>query len=472
MGGGGLQVLAGGQDVHPDAGQILDERLRLPGGRVPALRPGPDLGRPPGRIAPMAPPADGLAGAYLTVRERTTALAAPLETEDFVVQSMPDASPAKWHLAHTSWFFETFVLGGEGTGYSPAHPEYGELFHSCFIGVGRRHLQPERGLLSRPTVAEVFAYRRRVDEAMLRTLAGEAPPRVADIVTLGLHHEQQHQELLLTDLKHLFSKNPLHPAYRPAAEEPGERETTPPLRFLSFPGGAPPFGHQGSGFAFDNETPRHSRLIPPFQLASRLVTNGEYLEFVEEGGYRSSSLWLSDGWDAAQAGGWEAPLYWRRDGEGFVEFSFGGLGPLVPEAPVSHVSYYEADAFARWRESRLPTEFEWESAAADLPVRGAFVENGRFRPSPARNAGPGSRQPAQLFGDAWEWTASAYLPYPRYRSTAGAIGEYNGKFMNGRMVLRGGSCLTPESHIRASYRNFLRPDARWQVTGIRLARDG
>ena len=414
-----------------------------------------------------------LQDAFQRVRQQTTALVAPLEVEDQVAQSMPDASPAKWHLAHTSWFFETFVLGRKECDYSPARPEYRELFNSYYLGVGPRHSRPERGLLSRPTVAEIGAYRRTVDEAMLEAFAAGLAPEAAELTTLGIHHEQQHQELLLTDLKHLFSKNPLKPAYRKEPDAPRESAPTPPLRFLSFPGGALPFGHDGSGFAFDNETPRHTRLIEPFRLASRLVTNGEYLEFIEEGGYRDASLWLSDGWEARVAGGWEAPLYWERGEGAWREFTLAGLAPLAPETPVSHVSYFEADAFARWREARLPTEFEWEAAAAGRPLEGSFVENGRLHPAPAPADGarPGSPDPVQLFGDAWEWTASAYLPYPRYRPAAGAVGEYNGKFMSGQMVLRGGSCLTPASHLRATYRNFFRPDARWQAAGIRIARD-
>ena len=414
------------------------------------------------------PEAGALATAFLRVRRQTERLAAPLETEDFVVQSMPDASPTKWHLAHTSWFFETFVLGRPGSGYTPAHPEYRELFNSYYVGVGPRHHRPERGLLSRPTVAEVFDYRRAVDEAMLAAFAAGFGPETAATVELGIHHEQQHQELLLTDLKHLLSRNPLRPAYRAPRAERVPPPATAPLRFVSFPGGVVPIGHDGDGFAFDNEGPRHERLLPPFQLASRLTTNGDYREFVEEGGYREPSLWLSDGWEARTAGGWEVPLYWERDGRGWAEFSFGGPAPLVPEAPVSHVSFFEADAFARWREARLPTEFEWEAAAAALPVAGGFLEDDRLGPAPLEAPAPG---PAQLFGEVWEWTGSAYLPYPGYRPPAGAIGEYNGKFMSGQMVLRGGSCLSPGSHLRATYRNFFRPEARWQVSGIRLARD-
>ena len=423
---------------------------------------------------PLSGPHSELGEAFRRVRRQTTELVAPLAIEDYVVRSMPGASPAKWHLGHTSWFFETFVLTREGTGYSLPHPEYQEVFGVSAAGGGRR-LRRVRGLLSRPTVAEVFDYRRQVDDAMAELLEGELPDEIREVVHLGLHHEQQHQERLLIDLKHLFSLNPLYPAYRQAEEETRGGGASP-LRFVSFGGGTLPFGHQGPGFAYDNERPRHERLVEPFQLASRLITNGEYLEFIAEGGYRERSLWLSDGWDTRVANDWEAPLYWVRQGDGFAEFSLGGLVSLAPEAPVIHVSYFEADAFARWREARLPTEFEWESAAADRPVEGTFLENGGLRPSPAPKgtrpggSGPGSG-PVQLFGDAWEWTASAYLPYPRFRPS-GVFGQSSGESMSGRMVLRGGSCFTPASHLRATYRHVLRPDARWHGAGIRLARDG
>ena len=433
-----------------------------------------------------------LRDAFHRVRRQTTELVAPLAIEDYVVGSMPGASPAKWHLGHTSWFFERFVLTREGvprrdgTGYSPLHPEYQEVFGVSAAAAGGRQRRRVRGLLSRPTVAEVFDYRRQVDDGVAELLEGELPDEIQEIVLLGLHHEQQHQERLLIDLKHLFSLNPLTPAYRQAEEETREGEA-PPLRFVSFAGGTLAFGHQGAGFAYDNERPRHERLVEPFQLASRLITNGEYLEFLSEGGYREASLWLSDGWDARVADDWEAPLYWVRQGDRFAEFSLGGLLPLALEAPVIHVSYFEADAFARWREARLPTEFEWESAAADRPVAGTFLEHGGLRPSPAPGgthpggsgpggsgpgwSGPGRSGPVQLFGDAWEWTASAYLPYPRFRPT-GVFGQTSGESMSGRMVLRGGSCFTPASHLRATYRHVLRPDARWHVAGVRIARDG
>ncbi len=406
--------------------------------------------------------------AFLRVRRQTTELAAPLAIEDYVVQSMPDARPAKWHVGHTSWYFERFVLGWEGASHPPIQPEYRQIFGVSEAGVEISH---DRGVLSRPTVAEVYEYRRQVDEAMSDLLAGELPEDVRALVVLGLHHEQQHQERMLADLKHLFSRNPLHPVYREASGGP-RGGAAPPLRFISFPGGIQPIGYGGRGFAYDNERPRHERLLAPFQLGSRLITNGEYLEFMEEGGYRERSLWLADGWEAREAGGWESPLHWVWQGGGFAEFSLAGLAPILSEAPVVHVSAFEADAFASWREARLPTEFEWESAAADQPVTGTLLEDGRLQPQPAPAAARrGASGPVQLFGDVWEWTASAYLPYPGFRPS-GRFGQSSGRSMSGRMVLRGGSCLTPAFHIRPSYRHVLRPDARWQATGIRIARDG
>ena len=414
------------------------------------------------------PGANELREAFLRVRRQTAELAAPLAIEDYVVQSMADARPAKWHVGHTSWYFERFVLAREGAGRALAPSEYQAIFGVSDAGV---EVSRDRGVLSRPTVAEVYEYRRQVDEAMEELLKGELAEDVRERVVLGLHHEQQHQERMLADLKHLFSRNPLHPAYREAAGGAG-RGAAPPLRFVSCAGGTLPIGYAGTGFAYDNERPRHDRLVAPFQLGSRLITNGEYLEFMEEGGYRERSLWLADGWEARAAGGWEAPLHWVRQGDGFAEFSLAGLAPLAPAAPVVHVSFFEADAFARWREARLPTEFEWESAAADQPVAGTFLEDGRLQPQPAPAAAHrGLSGPVQLFGDVWEWTASAYLPYPGFRPS-GRFGQSSGRSMSGRMVLRGGSCLTPASHIRASYRHVLRPDARWQATGIRIARDG
>ncbi|HLH25807.1 MAG TPA: ergothioneine biosynthesis protein EgtB [Chloroflexota bacterium] len=412
---------------------------------------------------------DGLLQQYQKVRCFTERICEPLAAEDYVVQSMPDASPAKWHLAHTSWFFETFILSPTLPHYQPFHPMYCYLFNSYYNAVGERHARPQRGLLTRPTVGEIYQYRAHVDARMEEFLTAAAPERlapIAPIVELGLHHEQQHQELLLTDLKHALACNPLRPAYRESA--PGPAAEAPPLGWQAYPGGVGWLGFAGGGFAFDNELPRHRVFLEPFRLATRLVTNAEYLAFMADGGYRRPELWLSDGWNTVKAQGWDAPLYWEpRDGAWWVQ-TLAGPRPVAPAEPVCHVSYYEADAYARWAGARLPTEAEWEAAAADLPVAGNFVESERFHPAPAPAGGTGLQQ---MYGDVWEWTASAYSPYPGFRPTAGALGEYNGKFMCSQLVLRGGSCATPASHIRASYRNFFPPDARWQFSGIRLADD-
>ena len=404
----------------------------------------------------------GLAERLRAVRRATEALCAPLEIEDQVVQSMPDASPAKWHLAHTTWFFETFVLEPHRPGFRLFDPAFRSLFNSYYVAVGPRHARPERGLLTRPTVARVRAYRAAVDEqldALLGDPALAARPGLLELAELGLHHEQQHQELILTDLLHAFSRNPLDPVYRaapPPAAGPG------PTRFVRHEGGRRRIGHEGPGFAFDNEGPAHDVLLRPFELASRLVTAGEYAAFVEDGGYARPELWLSDGFAAVEAGGWSGPLYWARDGrDGWTRFTLHGRLPLDPAAPVSHVSFYEADAYARWADARLPTEAEWEVAAAGVPVRGQFVEDGALVPLGGE----------ERFGGAWIWTASPYVGYPGFRPARGALGEYNGKFMANQLVLRGGSCLSPRAHLRATYRNFFPPAARWQMTGIRLARD-
>jgi ergothioneine biosynthesis protein EgtB len=411
---------------------------------------------------------------YRWVRETTERLCGPLETEDYVVQSMPDASPVKWHLAHTSWFFETFVLKPAAQGRAIAPAEYAYLFNSYYNALGERIARSKRGLLSRPTVAEVYHYRARVDEAvgaLLQTADGVSFSEVAPFLVLGLNHEQQHQELILTDLKYLFGSNPVRPAYREWVPTPSAE--APPVRWLSCPGGLGEIGHGGEGFAFDNESPRHRVYNGPYRLASRLVTNGEYLGFIEDGGYDRPEFWLSDGWNARQAQGWAAPLYWEKTPGGWRVMTLAGEHALVAGEPVCHVSYYEADAFARWAGARLPSEAEWERAAEDVPVLGNFLESEQYHPRPLPpGASADSHSPLQLFGDVWEWTGSPYVPYPGFQPAAGALGEYNGKFMCNQMVLRGGSCATPRSHLRATYRNFFPPDARWQFSGVRLAQDG
>ncbi len=406
----------------------------------------------------------GLLERYTEVRRATERLCEPLAVEDYVVQAMPDASPARWHLAHVSWFFETFVLRPRAADYRVLDERYGDLFNSYYNGVGPQFARTARGTLSRPTVAEVFAYRAHVDKAMAALLDDDRRlGDIAAVIELGLQHEQQHQELLVTDLKYNLGANPLRPPYRARVRMAA---AAPPLAFVACGGGLVEIGHAGPDFAFDNERPRHRVFLAPYALGARLVTNGEYLEFVEAGGYRRPDLWLSDGWKTARERDWSAPLYWELVDREWRRYTLGGLAPLEADAPVVHVSYYEADAYARWRGARLPTEPEWEHAAADQPIAGHLLDDEPDEPRPASEAGL-----TQLYGDAWEWTASAYLPYPGFRPLSGALGEYNGKFMVNQMVLRGGSCATPRSHIRATYRNFFPPDARWQFSGIRLARD-
>jgi ergothioneine biosynthesis protein EgtB len=409
---------------------------------------------------------DGAVGqAFRSVRRQTEALAEPLSAEDQVLQSMPDASPTKWHLAHTSWFFETFLLAPSVPGYQVFHPQFGFLFNSYYNAVGERHARPQRGVLSRPSLAEVRDYRRHVDAAMEQLLAGSVTPRALVILELGMNHEQQHQELLLTDIKHAFSLNVLRPAYSTRLLELAR--AIPALGWHAFTEDVYDIGHAGRGFSFDNEGPRHSVFVQSFSLASRAVTCGEYLEFIEDGGYGRADLWLSDGWDAVRAQGWSAPLYWEQRGGEWWSFTLTGMRPVQKAEPVCHVSYYEADAYARWAGARLPTEAEWEVAMEPEKVSGNLLEEGRFHPAQANGSGL-----VQGFGDVWEWTQSPYVPYPGYRPAEGALGEYNGKFMVNQLVLRGGSCATPRSHIRSSYRNFFPPGARWQFSGLRLARDG
>jgi ergothioneine biosynthesis protein EgtB len=417
---------------------------------------------------------DSLSSYFNRVRAASRAICEPLAAEDFVVQSMADASPAKWHLAHTSWFFEQFILKKHVRDYRVFQSQFEYLFNSYYQTVGPMHQRPRRGLLTRPTVAEVFAYRAHVDEQMQMLLEQrrDADAEIGALVTLGLNHEQQHQELMLTDLKHLFSCNPLLPSYRPAATQGAAIRAVDSrsnsVRFISFEGGVREIGTDATQFCFDNETPRHRTLVEPYALADRLVTNGEYLEFIRDGGYQRPELWLSDGWTTVSTERWSTPLYWSESLQ--AEFTLTGLQPLNPHAPVCHVSYYEADAFARWAGDRLPTEAEWELAAQSLPVAGNLCDDNfaqaPLQPVPA-GANTGLRQ---MYGDVWEWTASPYVAYPRYRPPAGALGEYNGKFMCNQWVLRGGSCITPADHIRSTYRNFFYPQTRWQFMGIRLAR--
>jgi ergothioneine biosynthesis protein EgtB len=403
---------------------------------------------------------------YARVRHATEALAASLSAEDQTIQSMDDASPTKWHLAHTTWFFETVILQSSSQGYSPFDARYGYLFNSYYESLGPRHARPRRGMLTRPSISEVLAYRRYVDEAVVGfvgALTPEQRTKIDPLVELGLNHEQQHQELILTDIKHAFSLNPLLPAY--AAQRPTAVEKASPLEWVSLEGGVQQIGHSGQVFAFDNEGPRHDVLLSPYRLASRLITCGEYEDFIADGGYRRPEFWLSDGFALAQREGWNAPLYWDDGGQ---IFTLRGMRPRKPDEPVAHVSFYEAAAYAAWAGKRLPTEFEWENAASNLPVEGNFVDADILHPRVAVSREGTLRQ---MFGDLWEWTRSSYDPYPRYRPFDGALAEYNGKFMVGQIVLRGGSCVTPSGHIRPSYRNFFPPAARWQFSGIRLADD-
>jgi ergothioneine biosynthesis protein EgtB len=419
-----------------------------------------------------------LALRYAEVRAQSLKLVAPLSEADCQVQSMPDASPSKWHLAHVTWFFETLVLERFEAGFEPHDPAFRVLFNSYYNGIGEQHPRPQRGLLTRPSLAEVLSYRQAVDQRVQALLASAPPAAAMELVELGLQHEQQHQELLLTDLLHLFSCNPLAPVYQP--RWPLQAIEPVALDFVAFEGGLIEVGHAGDGFAFDNEKPRHKQWLQPYMLANRLVTHGEWLAFIADGGYREPRWWLSAGWDWVRAQQIEAPLYWRA-GEGgqWSAFTLHGLVPVDPHTPVTHVSLYEADAYARWaavqssRPLRLPNEAEWEEAARPLAASaiasGNFVEGGALHPLPVAQREAGLMQ---MFGDVWEWTSSSYLPYPGFRSWEGAVGEYNGKFMLDQTVLRGGSCATPRSHIRASYRNFFPAAASWQFSGVRLACDG
>jgi ergothioneine biosynthesis protein EgtB len=415
--------------------------------------------------------AEKLAAWFRQVREFTAHLCETLEPEDYVVQSMPDVSPTKWHLAHTSWFFETFVLKVWMPRYRTAIPQYAYLFNSYYNAAGDMHRRDLRGLISRPTAEETYRYRESIDEAVLElieTAGEELLEEMEPVLILGLHHEQQHQELLVTDIKNVFAQNPLYPVYRERDSTP-ERRGISPAQFVNFEESMAEIGHDGGGFSYDNEGPRHRAFVPAFSLASRPVTNGEYLAFIESGAHARPEFWLSLGWNTVNEQRWTAPLYWIKQDGAWWNFTLSGLRLIDESEPVTHVSYFEADAYANWEGLRLPTEFEWEKAGTDLLIEGNFVETGRFHPAPVK--AETGRELSQVFGDVWEWTRSAYLPYPGYRAVAGALGEYNGKFMCNQMVLRGGSCATSRDHIRPTYRNFFQPEKRWQFTGIRLARD-
>ena len=410
-----------------------------------------------------------LARRYAEVRRQTELLAAPLSAEDQMVQSCPEASPAKWHQAHTTWFFETFILAAHVKAYKPFDSRFRDLFNSYYNGIGKQPEKALRNTFSRPSLEDVQNYRQHVDDQMQELLGADSLPEEAlKLAELGLHHEQQHQELLVTDIKHAFWSNPLRPAYRTLSSTSagGAAAVQNPRAFTE---GLVEIGADAAQFHFDNEAPRHKVFVPAFRFATRLATCGEYLAFMEDRGYERPELWLSDGWLSVQTHHWNAPLYWEKSGNQWFQFTCAGMRKVEEAEPVCHVSLYEADAFARWAGARLPTEFEWEVAAAGAPIAGNLLEQERFHAAPASQSSDGD--PVQLFGDVWEWTASAYLPYPGFKPAGGAVGEYNGKFMSGQMVLRGGSCVTPGSHIRASYRNFFPPVTRWQFSGIRLADD-
>jgi ergothioneine biosynthesis protein EgtB len=426
--------------------------------------------------------AESLLARFREVRNFTARLAANLAPEDCVVQSMPDVSPTKWHLAHTTWFFETFILKKWMPGYRDAVPEYAYLFNSYYNAAGAMHRRDLRGLISRPTVEEAKKYRVSVDsdiDDLVSSADEELFREIEPILTLGIHHEQQHQELLITDIKHVFAQNPLYPVFRQGNADDSVGTPRRGVRsaqradptFVEFEEATVEIGHDGDGFSYDNEGPRHRALVLPFSLADRLITNGEYLQFMADNGYSRSEFWLSLGWTTLNEQNWRAPLYWiERDGE-WWNFTLSGLRKIDPNEPVTHLSYFEADAYANWAGARLPTEFEWERAAAKIDIAGNFVETERFHPASARGRAGSNSEFQQMFGDVWEWTRSSYSPYPGYRAGPGALGEYNGKFMCNQYVLRGGSCATSRTHIRKTYRNFFQPEKRWQFTGIRLARD-
>ncbi len=406
---------------------------------------------------------------YQKVRNFSFDLCKPLVTEDYVIQSMPNVSPTKWHLAHTSWFFEAFVLNKANPNYKSLHPQYNFLFNSYYVLVGERWIRAMRGLLSRPTVSEIYKYRDYVDEKMLEFLehsSEETYYEFAPVVEIGIQHEQQHQELILSDIKHVFSINPLIPVY--SQRKPEMVSDIPGLNWVHFKESVYEIGFDGEGFSYDNESPKHKEYIESFLLSSRLVMNGEYIQFIEDKGYQRPELWLSDGYTAMENEKWNSPLYWMKENGKWYNFTLNGKNKINPGEPVCHVGYYEADAFARWAGYRLPSEAEWEVAANDILIEGNFADIKNFHPVPLNKSGSKIQQ---MYGDVWEWTRSSYSPYPGYKTLPGALGEYNGKFMSNQMVLRGGSCATSKSHIRKTYRNFFPPNARWQFMGVRLAKD-
>jgi ergothioneine biosynthesis protein EgtB len=424
---------------------------------------------------PLQASNDALLAEYISVRAQTEKICRPLEIEDYVVQSMPDVSPTRWHLAHMSWFFETFVLSALDPAYKSVDPIYDFLFNSYYNLIGDRWARPDRGLLTRPTVRQIYEYRAHVDRAMIAALTSiseESLTKIAPVITLGLNHEQQHQELILTDVKHVLSINPMHPRY--SKRNPTASHALKPIEWKRFDEslyeiGFADLAHVASHpFSFDNERPRHRVYLNDFAIADRLITSGEYLEFIRAGGYSKPEIWLSDGWGQVQMHGWKAPLYWDRHSDGsWWQTTLNGYREVQSDEPVTHVSFYEAEAFAAWYGARLPREEEWEVAAMGVPIEGSFVEAENFHPAPINTKRSGLEQ---LYGEVWQWTSSNYLGYPGFRAPEGALGEYNGKFMSNQMVLRGASCVTPRSHARITYRNFFPPQARWQFSGIRLAR--
>jgi ergothioneine biosynthesis protein EgtB len=407
-----------------------------------------------------------LALQFHDVRRLTLNLVDGLSDADTTVQSMEDASPAKWHLAHTSWFFETLILCEYLQGYELYDPSYPYLFNSYYNTLGDRQPRPKRGMLTRPTLEDVLAYRQYVDEAMTKLLFQNLSAEITSLIELGLNHEQQHQELLLTDILHLFAQNPLKPKFRDKSPFPLRKDAPSPLTWVDFEGGLSDFGHCTADFAFDAEGPSHQYYVAPFKMASRCITNAEWIEFIESGGYQEPTLWLSDGWDTVVANQWHAPLYWEKKDGIWWSMSLHGLQPVDLAAPVCHISYFEAEAYAHFRGKRLPTEYEWEFVSKTQPLEGNMLETNCLRPVAAQGLGI-----TQVYGDVWEWTQSPFTPYPGFKPAQGPLGEYNGKFMCGQYVLRGGSCVTPPHHIRATYRNFFHPQKRWQFTGVRLAED-